>query len=82
MASFSEARGPERAKSMPGCSFGVRSYLHYFYEECTASVWDQENIENRRSYQWWSSTLGKVWTFHIHRVQVFEASFKLPYFDG
>lgn len=61
MASISEARGPEHAKSMPGYSFGVRSYLHYFYEECTASVWDQEDVQNQRSHYWWSSGLCKVW---------------------
>lgn len=65
MASYSEVHGPERAKSMPGYSFGVRSYLHYFYEECTASVWNQEDIQNQRSYQWWSSGLCKVGTFYF-----------------
>ncbi|KAM9434590.1 neurensin 1-like isoform 1-T2 [Clarias gariepinus] len=60
MASISEARGPEHAKSMPGYSFGVRSYLHYFYEECTASVWDQEDVQNQRSHYWWSSGLCKI----------------------
>ncbi|XP_058261185.1 neurensin 1-like [Hemibagrus wyckioides] len=60
MASYSEVHGPGRAKSMPGYSFGVRSYLHYFYEECTASVWDQEDIQHQRSHQWWSSGLCKI----------------------
>ncbi|TSK28244.1 Neurensin-1 [Bagarius yarrelli] len=53
MASYPEVHG--HGKSMPGYSFGVRSYLHYFYEECTASVWDQEGIQDQRSQQWWSS---------------------------
>ncbi|KAF7686325.1 neurensin 1-like [Silurus meridionalis] len=60
MASYSEVHGPERAKSIPGYRFGVRSYLHYFYEECTASVWNQEDVQNQRSYQWWSSGLCKI----------------------
>ncbi|XP_062866065.1 neurensin 1-like [Trichomycterus rosablanca] len=60
MASRSEVRGSESFKSMPGSGYGVRSYLHYFYEECTASVWDQEDVQNQRSFRWWSSGLCKV----------------------
>lgn len=71
MASYSEIHGSERAKSMPGYSFGVRSYLHYFYEECTASVWDKEDIQNQRSYQWWSSGLCKVGKFYMCGVSDF-----------
>lgn len=39
----------------PGClHFGVRSYLHHFYEECSSSVWagdpeDQGVAQSRRS---------------------------------
>ncbi|KAK2864663.1 hypothetical protein Q7C36_003817 [Tachysurus vachellii] len=60
MASYSEVHGPGCAKNMPRCSFGVRSYLHYFYEECTASVWDQEDVQYQRSHQWWHLGLCKV----------------------
>lgn len=83
MASYSEVHGSERAKSMPGYSFGVRSYLHYFYEECTASVWDKEDIQNQRSYQWWSSGLCKVGKFYMCGVSDFRGKksfFKLLLF--
>ncbi|XP_051949268.1 neurensin 1-like [Xyrauchen texanus] len=41
-----------------GCRvFGVRSYIHHFYEECTASMREQqEDFQNRR----WSLGLWKV----------------------
>ncbi|KAL7829345.1 hypothetical protein AOLI_G00302300 [Acnodon oligacanthus] len=67
MASCSEVCGSERSarfKSMAGSGchgFGVRSYLHHFYEECTASMWDQEDAQSQAtSPQWWSSGLCKV----------------------
>ncbi|XP_030644376.1 neurensin 1-like [Chanos chanos] len=67
MASCSAVCGSEpseRAQSVvdSGChTFGVRSYLHHFYEECTASMWDQqEDFQTQRSPQWWSSGLWKV----------------------
>ncbi|KAG9279647.1 neurensin 1-like [Astyanax mexicanus] len=66
MASCPEVSGSERAarfKRMAGSGchgFGVRSYLHHFYE-CTASMWEQEDAESRSaSPQWWSSGLCKV----------------------
>ncbi|XP_066531423.1 neurensin 1-like [Hoplias malabaricus] len=63
----SEVCGSERSarfKSMAGSGchgFGVRSYLHHFYEECTASMWEQEDAQSQRaSPEWWSSGLCKV----------------------
>ncbi|MEQ2190754.1 hypothetical protein XENOCAPTIV_008517 [Xenoophorus captivus] len=44
--------------------FGVRSYLHHFYEECSSSMWERDP-ENRRSVLnqkpalWWNSVVWK-----------------------
>ncbi|XP_067853413.1 neurensin-1 [Heptranchias perlo] len=41
--------------------YGVRSYLHQFYEDCTASIWEQEDdFQIKRSPSRWSSILWKV----------------------
>ncbi|XP_035262963.1 neurensin-1 [Anguilla anguilla] len=41
--------------------YGVRSYLHHFYEECTASIWDRdEDFQIQKSPSRWSAILGKV----------------------
>ncbi|XP_015257672.1 neurensin-1 [Cyprinodon tularosa] len=41
--------------------YGVRSYLHQFYEECTGSIWDRdEDFQIQRSPNRWSSLLWKV----------------------
>ncbi|XP_012673675.1 neurensin 1-like [Clupea harengus] len=68
MASCSEICGSEQSERAPnptesGCHrYGVRSYLHHFYEECTASVWERRNedFQTQRSPRWWSSGLWKV----------------------
>ncbi|KAF7668043.1 hypothetical protein LDENG_00035410, partial [Lucifuga dentata] len=44
--------------------FGVRSYLHHFYEECSSSVWDRDPedqgfVQSQRSIQW-NSVVWKV----------------------
>ncbi|XP_061851461.1 neurensin-1 [Colius striatus] len=45
--------GPQR--------YGVRSYLHQFYEDCTASIWEYEDdFQIQRSPSRWSSTFWKV----------------------
>ncbi|KAL2080081.1 hypothetical protein ACEWY4_023874 [Coilia grayii] len=68
MASCSEICGPEQSEraqnptETSGChKYGVRSYLHHFYEECTASVWERhEDFQTQRSPRWLSSGLWKV----------------------
>uniref|UniRef100_UPI00398F727D neurensin-1 n=1 Tax=Pristiophorus japonicus TaxID=55135 RepID=UPI00398F727D len=41
--------------------YGVRSYLHQFYEDCTASIWEHEDdFQIKRSPSRWSSILWKV----------------------
>ncbi|XP_077455686.1 neurensin-1 [Stigmatopora argus] len=65
MASCSEICGSdygEQAKGRGNCQqYGVRSYLHQFYEECTASIWERdEDFQIQRSPSRWSSLLWKV----------------------
>ena len=78
MASCSEICGSEQSERAPnptesGCHrYGVRSYLHHFYEECTASVWERRNedFQTQRSPRWWSSGLWKVpGSLHILAVE-------------
>ncbi|XP_061676211.1 neurensin-1 [Syngnathoides biaculeatus] len=65
MASCSEICGSEhgeQAQVSGNCQqYGVRSYLHQFYEECTASIWERdEDFQIQRSPSRWSSLLWKV----------------------
>ncbi|XP_063041103.1 neurensin-1-like [Engraulis encrasicolus] len=55
-------QGAASSSSSSGChKYGVRSYLHHFYEECTASVWERhDDFQTQRSPQWLSSGLWKV----------------------
>lgn len=61
MASCSEVCGSGHAVDS-GCRvLGVRSYLHHFYEECTASMREQqEDFQDQRSPLRWSSGFWKV----------------------
>ncbi|XP_052388726.1 neurensin-1-like [Carassius gibelio] len=61
MASCSEFCGSSHVVNS-GCHvFGVRSYLHHFYEECTASMREQqEDFQDQRSTLRWSSSFWKV----------------------
>ncbi|KAK2887153.1 hypothetical protein Q8A67_015381 [Cirrhinus molitorella] len=61
MASCSEFCGSGHTVDS-GCHvFGVRSYLHHFYEECTASMREQqEDFQGQRSPLRWSSSFWKV----------------------
>ena len=45
--------------------FGVRSYLHHFYEECSSSMWERDPedrgfVQSQRSALWWNSAIWKV----------------------
>lgn len=45
--------------------FGVRSYLHHFYEECSSSMWERDPedrgfVQSQRSALWWNSAVWKV----------------------
>ncbi|XP_035537517.1 neurensin 1-like [Morone saxatilis] len=72
MALCSEAcvsgSGGESSGSETGSSclqFGVRSYLHHFYEECSSSMWERDPedggfVQSRRSTLWWNSAVWKV----------------------
>ncbi|KAM4724817.1 neurensin 1-like isoform 2-T2 [Anableps anableps] len=45
--------------------FGVRSYLHHFYEECSSSMWERDpenrgSVHSQRSALWWNSAVWKV----------------------
>ncbi|XP_055076711.2 neurensin 1-like [Misgurnus anguillicaudatus] len=54
MASDSEVCGSGHMIDS-GCHvFGVRSYLHHFYEECTASMREQHEDQSQRSSLQWS----------------------------
>ncbi|XP_034748450.1 neurensin 1-like [Etheostoma cragini] len=50
----------------PSClQFGVRSYLHHFYEECSSSMWERDPedpglAQNQRSTLLWNSAVWKV----------------------
>ncbi|KAG7458024.1 hypothetical protein MATL_G00233450 [Megalops atlanticus] len=67
MASCSEICGSGHAEQRQGAvngghqRYGVRSYLHHFYEECTASIWERdEDFQIQRSPSRWSSVFWKV----------------------
>ncbi|XP_070778504.1 neurensin 1-like [Enoplosus armatus] len=72
MALCSEAcvsgSGGESSGSEAGSSclqFGVRSYLHHFYEECSSSMWERDPegrgfVQSQRSNRWWTSAVWKV----------------------
>ncbi|XP_046893867.1 neurensin-1 [Hypomesus transpacificus] len=67
MTTCSEICGSEYAEHGQGAvnsqyqRYGVRSYLHQFYEECSASIWERdEDFQIQRSPSRWSSVLWKV----------------------
>nr|XP_017514803.1 neurensin-1 isoform X1 [Manis javanica]XP_017514805.1 neurensin-1 isoform X1 [Manis javanica]XP_036866685.1 neurensin-1 isoform X1 [Manis javanica] len=64
--------------------YGVRSYLHQFYEDCTTSIWDyEEDFQIQRSPNRWSSVFWKVGlifstVFVILGVTVLAGGFLVP----
>ncbi|KAM7372891.1 hypothetical protein PAMP_007784 [Pampus punctatissimus] len=65
MALCSEACVSGSGGESSGSEFGVRSYLHHFYEECSSSVWERDPedlgfVQRQRSTQWWNSAVWKV----------------------
>ncbi|KAG7245198.1 hypothetical protein INR49_023764 [Caranx melampygus] len=60
--------GGESSGSEAGSSclqFGVRSYLHHFYEECSSSMWERDPedhgfVQSQRSALQWNSAVWKV----------------------
>uniref|UniRef100_A0A7N9B0B2 Neurensin 1-like n=1 Tax=Mastacembelus armatus TaxID=205130 RepID=A0A7N9B0B2_9TELE len=72
MALCSEACVSVSGGESSSSEFGVRSYLHHFYEECSSSVWDRDSkdhgfIQSQRSVLWWNSAVWKretcsLWT--------------------
>ncbi|KAK1879816.1 Neurensin-1 [Dissostichus eleginoides] len=68
MALCSDASGGESSGSEASSSclqFGVRSYLHHFYEECSSSMWDknpedQGVVQSQRKNLRWSAAVLKV----------------------
>ncbi|XP_024068469.1 neurensin-1 [Terrapene carolina triunguis] len=64
MSSYADICSSKQAQSGTEGSYqryGVRSYLHQFYEDCTASIWEhEEDFQIQRSPSRWSSAFWKV----------------------
>ncbi|XP_019399721.1 PREDICTED: neurensin-1 isoform X2 [Crocodylus porosus] len=64
MSSYADICGSKQAQGSAEGGYhryGVRSYLHQFYEDCTASIWeDEDDFQIQRSPSRWSSAFWKV----------------------
>ncbi|XP_006145173.1 neurensin-1 [Tupaia chinensis] len=64
MSSCGNVCGSTRAQATAEAGhqrYGVRSYLHQFYEGCTTSIWEcEDDFQIQRSPNRWSSVLWKV----------------------
>lgn len=58
---YTSKQGPQGTTEGGYQRYGVRSYLHQFYEDCTASIWEYEDdFQIQRSPNKWSSAFWKV----------------------
>lgn len=64
MSSVADICGSKQSQSTPEGGYhryGVRSYLHQFYEDCTASIWEyDDDFQIQRSPSRWNSIFWKV----------------------
>uniref|UniRef100_A0A803JRU7 Neurensin 1 n=1 Tax=Xenopus tropicalis TaxID=8364 RepID=A0A803JRU7_XENTR len=64
MSSCADFCGSKQSQNTPEGvyhRYGVRSYLHQFYEDCTASIWEyDDDFQIQRSPSRWSSAFWKV----------------------
>lgn len=79
MSSYADICGSKHAQGSTEGGYqryGVRSYLHQFYEDCTASIWEYEDdFQIQRSPSRWSSTFWKVLPIAVYWTQ------KCPFWD-
>lgn len=71
MSSCSNICGSKQVQAAPEGGhqrYGVRSYLHQFYEDCTTSIWEYEDdFQIQRSPNRWSSVFWKVRKEHMRK---------------
>ncbi|XP_018419293.1 PREDICTED: neurensin-1 [Nanorana parkeri] len=64
MSTCADICGSKQSQSTPEAGYhryGVRSYLHQFYEDCTASIWEyDDDFQIQRSPSRWNSIFWKV----------------------
>lgn len=79
MSSYADICGSKHAQGSTEGGYqryGVRSYLHQFYEDCTASIWEYEDdFQIQRSPSRWSSAFWKVLSVAVYWRE------KLPFQD-
>uniref|UniRef100_A0A673IJB0 Neurensin 1 n=1 Tax=Sinocyclocheilus rhinocerous TaxID=307959 RepID=A0A673IJB0_9TELE len=82
MTSCSEICGSDYTEQSHGAlssgyqGYGVRSYLHQFYEECTASIWERdEDFQTPRLPSRWSSVLFSSNIYNLSKLNFNEQNF-------
>uniref|UniRef100_A0A8C3RPQ5 Neurensin 1 n=1 Tax=Chelydra serpentina TaxID=8475 RepID=A0A8C3RPQ5_CHESE len=72
MSAYADICSSKKAQSGTEGSYqryGVRSYLHQFYEDCTASIWEHEDdFQIQRSPSRWSSAFWKVQLITLRKL--------------